>query len=92
MVVIMEHNGDIKKVLFLIEQGLTESLDEDDSVKPVFYEQKDNVAELLKDLKFKIDSYNIDEGSIEYRKGFVSGLTFSSSLLENLINKIEEKE
>lgn len=88
----MEHNGDIKKVLYLIEQGLTESLEDDDSVKPVFFEKTFDLAEMLKDLKYKIDSYDVTDGSIDYRKGFVSGLQFSSTLIENLINKLEEKE
>lgn len=90
----MEHNGDIKKVLYLIEQGLTE-LSDDDSVKPVFFEQQPNVSEILKDLKdlqYKIDSFNVVEGNLHYREGLLAGLQFSSQLIENLIRKHEDQE
>lgn len=84
----MEHNGNIKQVLYLIEKGFTESFEDDDSVKPVFFEENVDIIKLLSDLKYKLDSYDITDGSVEYRKGAMFGINFSSELIGNLINKL----
>lgn len=89
---IMEHNGDIKKVLYLIEHEFN-GYDEinDDSVKPIHAEENYDMCHDLKELIEKINSYDITDGSKEFREGVLYGLQLSSIMLENLINKLEEK-
>lgn len=85
----MNHDGDIKKIMFLIEE-LNSVTEENPMLDLTQDKEKVDVVQKLKDCVFKLQSYNVLDGSNDFKEGFLSGIMLSVEMIENIISRIEE--
>lgn len=84
-----EHNGDIKRFLRYLNEEYQRDYDNDIDYSILIEDEKvDNRYYTdIKNAISKINSYDPQEGSYEFKSGFLAGLSFTLEILENIIDK-----
>lgn len=86
-----EHNGDIKRFLRFLKEEYYRDYDNDIDYSVILESNNNELDNCYKtdviNAISKLESYEQNEGSYDYKSGFQAGLIFAVEILENILDK-----